>query len=724
MSWKQRTYCGDLSQPHVGRKVLLLGWVDALRDHGSLLFIHLRDTSGIVQVVFDPRVDKGCYENARRLKEEYVVEIRGWVAKREKGKENPYLSTGDIEVFAEGLKILSGSKPLPFQISEKAMVFGESLSTSPDAVDEELRLKFRYLDLRRPSVREIFKKRYEIIRSIRDYLDQGRFLEIETPILTKSTPEGARDYLVPSRVHKGKFYALPQSPQLFKQILMMSGMDRYYQIARCFRDEDLRPNRQPEFTQLDLEASFIDEEFIYELVEELVSRIFKVGDITLPRPFPRMTYKDVIERYGTDSPDLRFDMAFEDVTNLLRDTNYRVFRKIIKAGGKVKGFCIRGKAGLMSKNLLQNEYAMRIVPSMGAKGMTWMKLVGGNLESNIVQFFSREELERLKGCFKAADGDVIVMIADISPDVVSRVLCSLRLHMAERLNLIPEDSYAPLWVTDFPLFEEKEGILTSQHHPFTMPDRTDFNPKDREDLLSLKSRAYDLVINGEELGGGSIRIHQMDVQKKIFQALGLAREDVESKFGFFLRALEYGAPPHGGLALGLDRVISMILRTDSIREVIPFPKNRSAVCPLTQAPSTVDEAHLAELGINLGAPQRIDEARTMTGRGHERTAPDLAHPEKISRNEVMHVARLARLKLSDAEVRHFQRDLNSILEYVEQLEGLDTGEVEPMSHVLEVTNVWREDRARKSPSRQSRSILSNAPNREGDYYKVPKILEG
>ncbi|MBW1999715.1 MAG: aspartate--tRNA ligase [Deltaproteobacteria bacterium] len=724
MNWKQRTYCGDLSQLHVGRKVWLLGWVDALRDHGSLLFIHLRDISGIVQVVFDPGVSKDCYERARGLKEEYVVKIRGSVAKREKGKENPHLSTGDIEVFAEELDVLSGSKSLPFQISEKAMVFGESLTSSPDAVDEELRLKYRYLDLRRPSVQEIFKKRHEILRSIRDYLDQRRFLEIETPILTKSTPEGARDYLVPSRVHKGKFYALPQSPQLFKQILMMSGMDRYYQIARCFRDEDLRPNRQPEFTQLDLEASFIDEEFIYELVEELISRIFQVGDITLPRPFPRMTYKDVIERYGTDSPDLRFDMAFEDVTDLLQDTDYRVFRKIIKAGGKVKGFCIRGKAGLLSKNLLQNEYAMRIVPSMGAKGMTWMKLVGGKLESNIVQFFSQEELERLKGRFKATDGDVIVMIADVSPGLVGRVLCSLRLHMAERFNLIPEDSYAPVWITDFPLFEEKDGLLTSQHHPFTMPDRRDFNPDDRGELLSLKSRAYDLVINGEELGGGSIRIHQMDIQKRIFQALGLSREEVESKFGFFLRALEYGAPPHGGLALGLDRVISMILKTSSIREVIPFPKNRSAVCPLTQAPSTVDETHLAELGINLGLPQATGEARTLPGRGLERTAPDRGHLEKISRSEVMHVARLARLKLSDTEVRQFQRDLNNILEYVEQLEGLDAREVEPMSHVLGVTNVWREDRARKSPSKQSRSILSNAPDREGDYYKVPKILEG
>ncbi|MBW2029888.1 MAG: aspartate--tRNA ligase [Deltaproteobacteria bacterium] len=724
MHWKERTYCGELSKTPIGREVSLQGWVDALRDHGSLLFIHLRDISGIVQVVFDPKVNRDCYERARALKEEYVVEVRGEVALRGKGKENPHLTTGDIEVFAKELRVFSRSRALPFQISEKAMVFGESLSSSPDSVDEELRLRYRYLDLRRPSVQEIFIRRYRIIKRIRDYLDQKGFLEIETPLLTKSTPEGARDYLVPSRVHKGKFYALPQSPQLFKQILMMSGMDRYFQIAKCFRDEDLRPNRQPEFTQLDLEASFIDEEFIYELVEELVSRSFELGDITLPRPFPRMTYHEAVDRYGTDCPDLRFDMAFEDVTEFLRDTDYRVFRKVIRAGGRVKGFCIKGKAKLLSKNLLQNEYAMKIVPSMGAKGMTWMKLVGGNLESNIVQFFSQKELDKLKQGFGARDGDVILMIADLSPDVVNRALCNLRLHMGSRFGLVSDSAYAPLWVTDFPLFEEKEGALTSQHHPFTMPDRSDFDPDDRGDLLSLRSRAYDLVMNGEELGGGSIRIHDMDVQRKIFQALGLSRDEVEAKFGFFLRALEYGAPPHGGLALGLDRVISMILGVRSIREVIAFPKNRSAICPLTQAPSPAEDTQLAELGIRLGGAPTGLEGRRRAPWELEGPEPDLSRPERISRGEVMHVAKLARLRLSEKEIEYYQRDLNGILEYVEQLDGLDTEEVQPMSHVLQKQNVWREDSPRKAPAHQPNSILSNAPDREGNYYKVPKILEG
>ncbi len=715
MDWRQRIYCADLTSSRVGKQVLLMGWVDAVRDHGSLLFIHLRDVRGMVQVVFNPAVSAKSYESALTLKEEYVIQVRGKVALRERGTENPNLITGNIEVFAQDMEILSFSRILPFKISEKAIVFGEDIKANPEKVDEDLRLQYRYLDLRRPSAQEFLVKRYEIMKCIREYLDGLHFLEVETPFLTRSTPEGARDYLVPSRIHKGKFYSLPQSPQLFKQLLMMSGMDRYFQVVRCFRDEDLRPNRQPEFTQLDLEASFIDEEFIYEVVEELTARMFRLGGVTLPRPFPRMTYEEAMERYGSDRPDLRFGMDFEEVTDLLISTGYGVFKQVIDGGGVVKGFCVKGAAGNLSKNVLQNEYAMKIAPSFGARGMTWMKVVKGRLESNIVQFFKVQELEALKARFQAGEGDVLILIADLSRDTVNRVLCSLRLHMAERFGLVPEHRYCPVWVTDFPLFELKEDGLCSQHHPFTMPDRTDFDPEDQQALLRLKSRAYDLVVNGEELGGGSIRIHRMDIQRKIFLALRLTEEELESKFGFFLRALEYGAPPHGGLALGLDRVVAMILNASSIREVIAFPKNRSAYCPLTQAPSWVAESQLMELG--LITPQtQVPSKETMK----HRTQP--AGERAISSRRVRDIARLARLKLTDEETLSYQKDLNAILDYVETLQELNTESVKPMSHVLPVTNVWREDKSGKADRGQS--ILANAPMREGNYFKVPRIIEG
>ncbi len=721
MDWKERVYCGEITSSHEGRDVLLMGWVDAIRDHGNVLFIHLRDIRGIAQVIFNPQMDKASYKKAATLREEYAIQVRGKVAIRKKGTENPNLKTGGVEVFATDLVIFSKSKNLPFQISEKAMVFGEEIQASPENVDEDLRLKYRYLDLRRPSMQEILIKRYQIIKCIREYLDQLNFIEIETPFLTKSTPEGARDYLVPSRIHKGKFYALPQSPQLFKQLLMMSGTDRYFQIARCFRDEDLRPNRQPEFTQLDLEASFIDEEFIYEIIEELTVRVFALGGKVLPRPFPRMEYSEAIEHYGTDRPDIRFDMAFEDVTDIVQDTGYSVFRQIISNGGQIKGFCVKGQAAALSKNVLQNEYSMKIAPSFGAKGMTWMKVIDGGLESNIVQFFTRAEQNGLMKRFGAEDGDVLIMIADVSRDLISEVLCSLRLHIADRLDMIPENSYRPLWVCNFPLFELKDGKVSSQHHPFTMPDPAGFSPTNMEELLGLNSRAYDLVVNGEELGGGSIRIHKMEIQEKVFKALGLTKEEVETKFGFFLRALEYGAPPHGGVALGIDRMIAMILSVPSIRDVIAFPKNRRALCPLSRAPSPADKSHLEELNLGSGFRTRKAGSGIYGSTQEDITEHELKRPEKISRDEVAHVAKLARLKLDDSEAAIYQKDLNSILDYFETLKGLDTEKVRPMSHVLEVKNVWREDKPGKA--KKTKPLLSNAPVREKGYFKVPKILE-
>jgi len=432
-----------------------------------------------------------------------------------------------------------------------------------------------------------------------------------------------------------------------------------------------------------------------------------------------MNYDVAMERYGSDRPDLRFDMAFEEVTDILEETRYAVFRQVLQAGGCIKGFCIKGQADSLSKNVLQNEYAAKIAPSFGAKGMTWMKVTDGRLESNIVQFFSETELGRLKERFRAGDGDVLILIADASRDLVNKVLSALRLHLAERLNLIPEDHYVPLWVTDFPLFELKDGNLGSQHHPFTMPDRIDFDPANKQECLTLKSRAYDLVMNGEELGGGSIRIHRMDIQKKIFLALELTEEELEAKFGFFLRALEYGAPPHGGLALGLDRVIAMILKASSIREVIAFPKNRSAFCPLSQAPSFVEGSQLKELGLAIPLAGFAPEK---TSRPDAKTEPAPSESERISPDRVKHIAKLARLKLTDSEVLLYQKDLNSILEYVETLRGLDAENVRPMSHVIPMKNVWREDKPGKAGKPEE--ILSNAPAREKDFFKVPKIIEG
>ncbi len=597
MRFTKRTNCGKHGLPDVGREVELAGWVDALRDHGEVLFIHLRDRSGIIQVVFNPEnTSADICKRASALKSEYCILISGTVIERKNDTENPNIETGKIEVAASGLEILNRSRSLPFPISEKAMVAGADVNGT-GSVAEDVRLRYRYLDLRRPSMQSNIIMRHRIIKCVRDYLDEETFIEVETPILTKSTPEGARDYLVPSRVHPGRFYALPQSPQLFKQLLMVSGLERYFQIARCFRDEDLRPNRQPEFTQLDMEASFIDEEFIYEMVERLTERMFALGGISLERPFPRMTWHEAMDTMGTDHPDTRFGLRFTDATDIFSETSYGIFRKILDGGGVIKGINIRGQSDSLSKNVLQNEYAKKIVPSFGAKGMTWMRVAGGALESNIVQFFNEGERWKIVERFKAEDGDVIILIADTSYDAVVSVLGQLRLHLAKRLDLVREDRYCPAWITEFPLFSLTGRRITSNHHPFTAPDRTDFDPENREELLALKSRAYDLVVNGEELGGGSIRIHERSLQRKIFRALKLSDDEVAEKFGFFLKALEYGTPPHGGIALGMDRVIAMILKAESIREVMVFPKNRRAYCPLSKAPSPVSRKQLSDLGL-------------------------------------------------------------------------------------------------------------------------------
>jgi aspartyl-tRNA synthetase len=706
MEFSQRVFCGQLSSDDIGRKVLLAGWVDAFRDHGSLLFIHLRDRSGIIQIVFSlEAAPADVCQKATSLRAEYCIAVKGEVRKRLADTENPNIETGNIEVLVTELTVLSTSDSLPFAISEKAMVAGAA-SADADNVAEDLRLQYRYLDIRRPSMRDNLMARHRINQCVREFLDSRGFVEIETPMLTMSTPEGARDYLVPSRVHPQTFYALPQSPQLFKQLLMIGGMERYFQLARCFRDEDLRPNRQPEFTQLDIEASFIDEEFIYELVEQLTVKMFAVGGIKLSRPFPRMTYTEAMDTTGSDKPDLRFGLRFVDVTGIFSQTNYAIFRQILQRGGCIKGVNIKGQSDRLSKNVLQNEYAKEIVPSFGAKGMTWMRAENGKLESNIVQFFSSRELEELWKRFDVVDGDVLIMIADVSYATVTSALGQLRLHLANRLGLIPANNFYPVWVTEFPLFETTEaGGVTSTHHPFTAPDRTDFDPKSTEELLTLHSRAYDLVMNGEELGGGSIRINDRDVQRKIFSALGLTEEETKEKFGFFLRAFDFGAPPHGGLALGMDRTVSMILQTPSIREVIAFPKNRSAACPMTGAPSTVKQEQLAELGLlNLGGQDVL---------------PGTAEKENLI-DRLSWVSRIG----VNAEERTM---IENILMQAEEMALLATqkaGTEEPLYTVAPVANRTRPGtKEKRSTLSEKGQLLKSAPAVKGNYFKVASILE-
>jgi aspartyl-tRNA synthetase len=705
MTYRDRINCGALNLLDVGREVLLAGWVDALRDHGEVLFIHLRDRSGIVQAVFSPEfASQSTCKAAVSLRSEFCVALRGQVQKRAEGTENPNLDTGLIEVMATDLKILSRSEMLPFPVSEKAMVAGAGVK-SVDSVTEDLRLQYRYLDLRRPTMQENLMKRHRIIKIVRDFLDEQGFIEIETPMLTKSTPEGARDYLVPSRVHQGRFYALPQSPQLFKQLLMVGGYERYFQIVRCFRDEDLRPNRQPEFTQLDLEASFIDESFIYELMEELIVRMFAAGDIALPRPFPRMTYGEAIDTMGSDRPDTRFGLRFVEATDIFKNTSYSIFRQILQRGGCIKGINIKGQSEKLSKNVLQNEYAKEIVTGFGAKGMTWMRVMESGLESNIVQFFSADERREIMEHFGTENGDVIIMIADASHEIVTSALGQLRLHIADRLGLIPENTYTPLWITDFPLFTATEEGVTSSHHPFTSPDRNEFNPADREDILSLRSRAYDLVVNGEELGGGSIRINDREMQRMIFQALGLTDAEVEEKFGFFLRALDYGAPPHGGIALGMDRVCSMILGTSSIREVIAFPKNRSAYCPLTEAPSSVSREQMQELGL-------LDPGMTKGITGTEEQGDIIDSLSWVSR-----------IGINDGERPTIASAMNEALRLAAAVDER-AGDGTPIFSVVNTANRMRKlGKSERSPHAEKGEIFKNAPAVKGSYFKVASILE-
>ncbi len=582
----RRTHsCCELGADDVGTEVVLMGWVLRRRDHGGVIFIDLRDREGITQVVFNPAVDQTVHQKAHVIRGEYVLAVRGKVGPRPNGMVNPNLRTGEIEVLVTELKILNPAKTPPFLIEDNI------------DVSETVRLKFRHLDLRRPQMQHNLILRHKATTSVRNYLNHRGFLDVETPVLTRSTPEGARDYLVPSRVNPGQFYALPQSPQIFKQLFMISGFDRYYQLVRCFRDEDLRADRQPEFTQIDIEMSFVGEEEIMEVAEAMMTALFKdVLGMEISPPFSRLTYAQAVGRYGLDKPDTRFDLELKDISDIVAGSGFKVFSEVVKKGGIVKALNAKGCIDFSRKEI---DDLTDFVAVYRAKGMAWIKVRENEWQSPIVKFFTEDEKKALARRIEMEPGDLIFFVAD-QPGVVNESLGNLRNHLAKRLNLINENQYNFLWVTRFPMFEfdETEKRYQALHHPFTSPLEEDF-AKLQDDPPAVRSRAYDLVLNGFEIGGGSIRIHQREIQEKVFEALGMDRESYEGKFGFLLSALDSGAPPHGGIAIGFDRLIMLLCGESSIRDVIAFPKTQKAACLLTGAPSEADKEQLAELNLRL-----------------------------------------------------------------------------------------------------------------------------
>ncbi|SVB14038.1 uncharacterized protein METZ01_LOCUS166892 [marine metagenome] len=579
----ERTHdCGTLSDSHIGETVTLCGWVHTRRDHGGLIFVDLWDKYGMTQVVLNPQIDQLAHDHAQSLRGNFVIAITGKVRARPNDMVNTKLKTGKIEVYVDELHILNPSETPPISPWE------------PQDTSEALRLKYRFLDLRGPVLQRNLKIRYDITRVARNELHRNGFIEIETPVLTKSTPEGARDYLVPSRLNPQKFYALPQSPQLFKQILMVSGMDRYFQIVKCFRDEDLRFDRQPEFTQIDIEVSFGNEKFIFQMIEEMMAGIYQeVLGVKIDTPFPILKYQDAVDRFGTDKPDMRFDMEIVDLGEIVRGTSFKVFAQVMESGGQVRALNIKNSADALSRKMLDD--LTEIAKTYGAKGMAWIKVQENELQSPIIKFFEQEMLDRMLKALGSQPGDTVVFIADIAK-IVADALAHLRLALGKQLNLIDESKNAFTWVTEFPLveYDETEKRYIAMHHPFTAPREEDL-AKFESDPGSVKARAYDLVLNGNEIGGGSIRIHQKEVQKKMFELLGIGQEEAETKFGFLLDALKYGAPPHCGIALGLDRITMLLSGAGSIRDVIAFPKTQKATCLMTQAPSEVDPTQLREL---------------------------------------------------------------------------------------------------------------------------------
>lgn len=693
---RRSDYCGALREEHIGREMTMMGWVQRKRDMGGVIFLDLRDREGILQVVCNAEfLSAQDFSRVESLRNETVVAVSGRIALRDEETVNPGIETGTVELRAETLEVLSDAQTLPFPIEDDTQV------------REELRLKYRFLDIRRPSLLKNLQFRHRIVRLIREYLDGRDFLEVETPILTKSTPEGARDYLVPSRVHPGTFYALPQSPQIFKQLLMVGGVDKYYQIARCFRDEDLRADRQPEFTQLDLEMSFIEQEDILVLLEGLFKHLFSGAlGMELAEDFPRLTWQQAMDTYGSDKPDLRFGFEIVDLSDLAKGCGFSVFKKAMDMGGVVRAINAKG-CGNFSRGTI-DELTKKAI-SYGAKGMAWIALRDdGEPYSILNKYFTQEEMDALLRRMDARPGDFILFCAD-SWATVCRTLGALRLDLGDMLNLRSKEDYQFLIVTDFPQFEysEEAGRYLAMHHPFTMPYPEDI-PYLRSDPSRVRAQAYDFVLNGIELGSGSIRIHKREIQQAMFEALGFSKEEIEARFGFMVNAFRYGTPPHGGFAFGLDRLAMLMVGAESIRDVIAFPKARDASCLMTDAPNVVDEEQLSLLHISTD----MGEGAEGEGAGKAKKRPAI---------DVEHVAELAKLSLSPGEKKAMQQELEAIVAFADQLSGVDTAGVPVTAHVVPVDNVLREDVVLSSMPRET--LLDCAPQSEDGFYFVPRVVK-
>lgn len=691
-------YCGRIRETDINKKATALGWVQAGRDMGGVIFIDLRDKTGVLQVVFDFQYfDEEQFRLIEGLRSEYVIAVKGTVRERDEETYNPKIPTGTVELKAEEFIILSEAKPLPFPIDDNV------------SVREDLRIKYRYLDLRRPKMYQNFLLRNRAVKSIRNYLENHDFMEVETPILTKSTPEGARDYLVPSRVHKGEFYALPQSPQVFKQLLMVSGFDRYYQVARCFRDEDLRADRQPEFTQVDIETSFLSKEEILDILEDMFKKIFKdVLDIDFNEPFPRMTYQEAMDSYGSDKPDIRFGMKIVDVTEEVRNSSFKVFADTIKSGGSVRSINIKGGNALTRTEI--DELTEKAV-SYGAKGMAWIGIdEDRNLRTILTKYFTEEDMEALLQKMEVEPGDFLIFCADRLEEIC-KVLGSLRLDIGDKFGLRRKDDFKFLMVVDFPQFEysEEEHRYVAMHHPFTMPVAEDLD-KMETDPLSVKAESYDVVLNGIELGSGSLRIYRPDIQERMFKLLGISNEEIDRRFGHIIQAFQYGTPPHGGFAFGLDRLIMLMAQEDSIREVIAFPKNKEAECLLTNAPGIVDEKQLQDLSIAVVTEDGIVKRESVA---------EKAAVEKVA--DIGAYAEMSMLNLDNNSKLSFEKHIDDLIEFTKEVRGLNLDDYKPTINVHPIINSTRRDEVKTEFTRDE--LLAGTDRTEEGYILVPKIIE-